>query len=157
MEKEFDNSRCWFCSKLILNSPKNLIIRMHKVLERKGNKVTYLPLNVLVPRCRKCSSIHLLNNIVIYTLAAISSIGLMISPLGQKIFSVIDSWHARVLPGLLFIIIIVALAIPGILAGIGIIELVRSSTHIKDNDYRKSYPAYKLAIEQGYKEGKKPG
>jgi len=80
----------------------------------------------------------------------------MISPLGQKIFNVIDSWHARVLPGILFIIIVVTLALPGILAGIGIAELIRSRTHIKDNDYRKSYPAYKLAVEQGYKEGKKP-
>jgi uncharacterized oligopeptide transporter (OPT) family protein len=157
MEEEFDNSYCLFCSKNIISSRKNLTVKMHKVLERKGNKVTYLPINVQIPRCNKCASIHLLTDIIVYTVIAVSFIGMLFSPLASKIADIIYSWNVRVLPGIVvYVMLIIPLLIPGIIVGVGLGYLIPLVMHVKNKEYHKSHPLYKLAIEEGYKDGKKP-
>jgi hypothetical protein len=76
--------------------------------------------------------------------------------LGNKIINTVNSWGWPAMPVILIAVTVAALAMPGIIIAVWLQKLVCSGMHVRDHDYYKSHPAYKLAVEQGYKDGKKP-
>jgi len=151
-EKNFDASICWFCGKQIYDNESHLVVKMHKVLERIGDQVKYQPFDLIIPRCKDCSSQHSLDKKVAVTCAVITCGGGVIS-----YCAITGKWEVLlwlIIPWAWIAIGIAAGA--GYLIGLGIAKLLKMGSLIRSEDYYHSCPLYKVAINEGFVDGEKP-